>query len=129
MTDNVMLWVTSPSTAPSFTPVTVTVCGVFQLLVVNANSPDETVASPVSADTTEISTSVAGSVVRTTVKLSVVPASETLVVVFDKVIAAVSLSVMLYAKVPVVRYTDHTTVDPNVVPSSRLLSATDRVTF
>ena len=61
----------------------------------NANSPVETVASPVSADTTEISTSVAGSVVNTTVKLSVVPASETLVVVFDNVMAAASLSVML----------------------------------
>ena len=97
-------------------------------MVVNANSLVETVASPVSAEITEISTSVAGSVVKTTVKVSVVPASDTDVVVFDSVIAAVSLSVMLYAKVPVDRYTDHTTVEPNVVPSSRSLFAIDKVT-
>ena len=67
--------------------------------------------------------------VKTTVNESVVPASDTDVVFLERTMAAVSLSVMLYAKVPVVRYTDHTTVDPNVVPSSRLLSAIDRVTF
>ena len=70
------------------------------MLVVNANSLVETVASPVSAEITEISTSVAGSVVKATVKVSVVAASDTDVVVFDKVIAAVSLSVMMYANVP-----------------------------
>ena len=99
------------------------------MLVVNASSLVETVASPVSAEVTEISTSVAGSVVSTTVNESVVPASDTEVVVFDRVIAAVSLSTKLYANVPVVRYTDHTTVDPNVVPSSKSLLAMDKVTF
>ena len=98
-------------------------------MVVKANSAADTVASPVSADTTEMSTSVAGSVVKTTVNESVVPASDTEVVVLDRVMAAVSLSVMLYANVPVVPYTAHTTVDPNVVPSSKSLSAIDNVTF
>ena len=102
ITANVMAWEMLPSTDPSLTPVTVTVCGVFQLSVVKANSAVETVASPVSAEITEISTSVAGSVVKTTVKVSVVADSDTDVVDFDRVMAAVSLSVITYANVPVV---------------------------
>jgi len=71
---------------------------------------------------------VAGSVVSTTVNVSVVAASDTEVVVFDRVIAAVSLSVMMYANVPEVPYAAHTTVEFVEVPSSRSLFATDKVT-
>ena len=49
-----------PSIILSSTPVTVTVCAVFQLPFVNVNVAGETAASPVSADTTVITTSLSG---------------------------------------------------------------------
>ena len=68
-----MFWL--PSTAVSSTPVTVTVWPVSQLLAVNVNWAGDTVASPVSTDVTEMTTSEDGWVLSTTVKVSVLPDS------------------------------------------------------
>ena len=65
-----------PSMMLSSTPVTVTVCGVFQLAFVKVNGVF-TVASPVSLEVTVRATFDAGWAVRTTVNVSVVPDSET----------------------------------------------------
>ena len=46
-----------------------------------------------------------------------------------KAAADITDLITVYANVPVVRYTDHTTVEPNVVPSSKSLFAIDKVTF
>ena len=62
----------------SSTPVTVTVCGVSQLAFVNVRVP-VAVASPVSLEEIESTTSDDGCALRTTVKVSVVPDSSTLV--------------------------------------------------
>ena len=70
--------VTEPSTMSSSTPVTVTFCAVSQFADVNV-SELVTVASPVSADEIERTTSVVGCAFNTTVKRSVDPASVTLV--------------------------------------------------
>ena len=67
-----------PSTRLSSTPVTVTVCGVSQLALVNVTEL-VTVASPVSLEVTVRATSDAGWASRTMVKVSVVPDSSTLV--------------------------------------------------
>ena len=67
-----------PSTKLSFTPVTVTVCAVFQFPAVKVSGLF-TVASPVSLEVTVKTTSEIGWAFRTIVKVSVVPASETLV--------------------------------------------------
>ena len=58
---------TDPSTKLSSTPVTVTVCALFQLPFVNVNSAADTVTSPVSADVTVITTSLSGCAFKTTV--------------------------------------------------------------
>ena len=50
----------SPSSMSSSTPVTVTVCAVFQVPSVNVNVAGDTVASPVSPDTTVRTTSESG---------------------------------------------------------------------
>ena len=63
----------------SLTPVTVTVCGVFQLALVNVKVDGAAVASLVSADETEKTTSNVGCTSRTTVKVSVEPFSPTVV--------------------------------------------------
>ncbi len=63
----------------SLTPVTVTVCGVFQLPLVNVNVDGAAVASLVSADETEKTTSNDGCTSRTTVNVSVEPFSPTVV--------------------------------------------------
>tara|TARA_B100000700_G_C14861714_1_gene768995 strand:+ start:774 stop:1034 length:261 start_codon:yes stop_codon:yes gene_type:complete len=68
--------------------VIVTVCGVFQLALVNVNVAGETVTSLVSADVAEITTSDVGCAANTTVKVPVVPASETVAVVPERVIPA-----------------------------------------
>ena len=60
----------------SSTPVTVTVCGVFQLALVKVSAL-VTVASSVSFETIINSTFVSGCASRTTVKVSVVPVSAT----------------------------------------------------
>ena len=67
-----------PSTKLSSTPVTVTVCGVFQLAFVKVNGVF-TVVSPVSLEVTVRTTFDAGWAVRTTVNVSVVPVSATAV--------------------------------------------------
>ena len=67
-----------PSMMLSSTPVTVTVCGVFQLPLVKVNGVF-TVASPVSLEVTVRTTFDAGWAFRTTVNVSVVPVSATLV--------------------------------------------------
>ena len=61
----------------SSTPVTVTVCGMFQSTGVNVRV-SVTVASPVSFDTSVSVTFERGSAVNTTVKVSVVPFSSTI---------------------------------------------------
>ena len=63
----------------SLTPVTVTVCGVFQLALVNVKVDGAAVASLVSADETENTTSVDGCTSKTTVNVSVEPFSPTVV--------------------------------------------------
>jgi hypothetical protein len=65
----------SPSSTRSSTPVTVTVCGTFQSAAVNVRLAAETVPSVVSLEATGMTTSAVGSLVRTTVKLAVPPAS------------------------------------------------------
>ena len=67
-----------PSMMLSSTPVTVTVCAVFQLAFVKVRAL-VTVASPVSLDEIAKTTSESGCAFRTTVKVSVVPVSATLV--------------------------------------------------
>ena len=71
-----MLLVTDPSMILSSAPVTVTLCGVSQFAAVNV-SELVTVASPVSADEIERTTSVVGCAFNTTVKRSVEPDSST----------------------------------------------------
>jgi hypothetical protein len=63
----------------SLTPVTVTVWASSQLKLVNVSSVGATVASPVSPDDTLMTTSELGWVLRTTVNVSVEPASVTVV--------------------------------------------------
>ena len=72
----------------------VIVCGVSQLPLVNVNVPADTVASPVSLETTEITTSDVGWASKTTVNVSVEPVSATVVEPPDSatVNPAVSLS-------------------------------------
>ena len=65
-----------PSTNPSSTPVTVTVCGVSQFAEVKVSGLLR-VASPVSSDVIVRTTSEVGSASRTTVNLSVLPDSST----------------------------------------------------
>ena len=71
----VVFWL--PSTRLSSTPVTVTVCAALQVIGVNVSEATLTVASPVSALLTRITTFESGSASRTTVKVSVVPVSDT----------------------------------------------------
>ena len=80
----IMLFV-SPSSSSSSTPVTVTVCAVFQLPVVKV-SEEVTVASAVFSLVIVKTTSPLGSVFSTTVKVSVVPDSFKLVEPPDSVI-------------------------------------------
>ena len=68
--------VTVPSTRLSSDPVTVTVCAVSQFAGVKVSGL-LTVTSPVSLETTVITTSEAGWASRTTVNVSVLPASVT----------------------------------------------------
>ena len=65
-----------PSTNPSSTPVTVTVCGVSQFAEVKVSGLLR-VASPVSSDVIVRTTSEVGSASRTTVNVSVLPDSST----------------------------------------------------
>ena len=65
----------APSTALSSTPVAVTVWAVSQFELVNVNWAGDTVASPVLADVTDMTTSEEGWVLSTTVKVSVLPDS------------------------------------------------------
>ena len=74
----VIVELTFPSMMLSSTPVTVTVCAVFQLAFVKVNGV-LTVVSPVSLEVTVRTTFDAGCAFRTTVKVSVVPVSATLV--------------------------------------------------
>ena len=87
--------VCDPSATESSTPVTVTVWALFQLPLVKVRVEADTVASPVSADVTDKTTSDAGWVSSTAVNVPVEPASLTVAVVVDNVIDAVSLSVVV----------------------------------
>ena len=80
----------------SFTPVTVTVCGVSQFAEVKVKGLF-TVASPISEEVIAITTSLVGCASRTTVKVSVVPDSSTPVdpLVSVTVKPAISLSVVV----------------------------------
>ena len=71
--------VCGPSAKSSSTPETVTVCGVSQSIGVNVSVAALRIASPGSLLVRSNTTSVAGSVSSTTVKLSVPPASVTVV--------------------------------------------------
>ena len=90
-----MVVLTDPSTKLSSTPVTVTVCGVFQLPFVNVKFSADTVASPVSPDVTLITTSLSGCASNTTVKVAVVPVSATVPEIAPNVKPAVSSSVVV----------------------------------
>ena len=79
LTDTVIVVDWSPSLAVSSTPVTVTAWVVSQLDVVNVSDEVDTVASPVSALETLNTTSDVGWALRTTVNVSVDPASATVV--------------------------------------------------
>ena len=65
----------SPSSTASLTPVTVTVCGTFQLAGVNVRLDWLIVPSVVSVELSAIVTSAAGCDVRTIVYVAVPPAS------------------------------------------------------
>ena len=67
-----------PSTRSSSTPVTVIVWAVSQFAAVNVRVEFDTVASPVSAEATDKTTSVVGWASKTTVMRSVDPPSVTL---------------------------------------------------
>ncbi len=90
--DTVTAVVWLPSVRLSSTPVTVTVCAAFQFDDVNVNWAGDTVTSPVSADETLRTTSVAGCASRTAVNVAVDPASVTVALVPDRVKPAVSSS-------------------------------------
>ena len=70
-----------PSIILSFAPVIVMVCAVSQLAFVNVKDPELTVASPVSPEVIVNQTSESGWASKTTVKVSVPPASVTVAVV------------------------------------------------
>ena len=79
LTATVIVELTVPSRAESSAPVTVTVCALSQFPLVNVKFAGLTVASPVSPEVTVKTTSVKGALSKTTVKLSVPPASVTAV--------------------------------------------------
>ena len=64
-----------PSSRTSSTPVTVTVCGAFQLAAVKVRLAGATVPSVVSLEDRPMVTSAVGWVLSTTVKVAVPPAS------------------------------------------------------
>ena len=66
-----------PSAMASSIPVTVTVCATFQSPLVKVSVAGKAVASDRSDALTEITTSVSGWASSTTVKLAVVPVSDT----------------------------------------------------
>ena len=68
-------YATAPSTRKSSTPVTVTVCGVFQLPLVNVTEDGLTVPSAVFELLNPIVTFAVGCDVSTTLKVAVPPAS------------------------------------------------------
>ena len=82
----------SPSSTSSFTPVTVTVCGVAQLAAVKVRLAGATVPSVVSLLEIPVETSAVGSAFRTTVKVAVPPASVVLPLIADTVNPDVSSS-------------------------------------
>ena len=81
-------------------PVTVTVWVVFQLELVNVNWAGDTVASPVSGLATSMTTLLPGWLSRTTVNVSVPPASVTDADVFDSVTPADTVVVVVLARFP-----------------------------
>ena len=85
-TETVTVAVWLPSVRSSSTPATVIVCAVDQLPEVNVTVAGATVASPVSDDSTDRTTSEDGWASNTTVNESVPPASDTDPDVFDNVI-------------------------------------------
>src|ERR1035441_5965014 len=88
-----------PSITRSSTPVTVTVCGVFQLLVVNVRLAGETVPSVKSLDDRLSVTLAIGWLESATVKVAVVPDSLTTRFVALRLNPAVSVSRLLPATV------------------------------
>ena len=70
-----IVYATFPSATKSFTPVTVTVCAVFQFPDVNVTDPGATVPSVKSLDESPIVTFAVGWLVSTTVNVAVPPPS------------------------------------------------------
>ena len=117
----------SPSSTESSTPVTVTVWGVDQLATVNVSVDGDTVASPVSPEATDSTTSLVGGTSKATVNVSVEPPSVTDAVVFDRVNAAGSAADRNWTKAQSVSLPD--LVDPAnrtlplaAIPMARALS-------
>ncbi len=100
-----ILYATVPSTIASSTPVTSTVCGVFQFDAVNVTDAGATVPSVVSSELSGIVTFAVGSVFRTTVKVAVPPASVVSPLMVETVIPAISLSVRLAVALSVTTFT------------------------
>src|SRR5437867_1673396 len=93
-----MLYAIAPSCTRSSTPVTVTVCGTFQLAAVNVRPAAETAPSAALLDATGITTSAVGWLFNTTVKLAAPPASVVArPAVGVTVMAAASLSALVTA--------------------------------
>ena len=118
-TDNVRVVLCDPSISLSSTPVTVTVCVEFQLLLVKVRLEALSVASPISPEVTAITTSLEGCAVKTTVKVSVPPASVTDVLppVSVTVKPAESLSVIVAVTVWSARESKLSSLEPSFTAS------------
>ena len=95
LTDIVIVVVVLSETVAPLTPVTVIVCGVSQLPVVNVKLVADTVTSSVLLDATSITTFPTGCTSKTTVNVSVPPLLVTMASVLLNVKPAVSLSVVV----------------------------------
>ena len=84
-----------PSTTASLTPVTVTVCGTFQLTFVKVRLAGLTVPSAALLELSAIVTSAVGWLVSTTVNVAVPPASVVGPEIGETVMPAMSLSVFV----------------------------------
>ena len=113
-TEMVTVAVWSPSTMPSVTPVTTTSWAVSQLAAVNVSCAGDTVASPVSEDVAETTTSEVGWVLRTTV-IVVVPPSAVLLARGTTPMPAESLSVVITATEPLATLAYSAALDPSTI--------------
>ena len=92
-----MVYAMSPSSRLSSTPVTVTVCVVFQFTDVNVSDDGATVPSAVLLELRPIVTFAVGCAVSTTVNVAVPPVSVVLPLIADTVNPEASLSVFVTA--------------------------------